>query len=138
VGALVLEQLGGVARLHKRQVEQAGFTVLKSADVPSILVETGFISNPTEAERLATPEYQDKLARAIRRGVQSWFARQPPPGTLLAWQREQGGREVTIAAGDTLSEIAEQYGVSVTAIKASNGLSRDVIYVGQTLLIPEA
>ena len=95
-------------------------------------------SNPTEAERLATPEYQDKLARAIRRGVQSWFARQPPPGTLLAWQREQGGREVTIAAGDTLSEIAEQYGVSVTAIKASNGLSRDVIYVGQTLLIPEA
>ena len=138
VGALVLEQLGGVARLHKRQVEQAGFTVLKSADVPSILVETGFISNPTEAQRLATPEYQDKLARAIRRGVQSWFARQPPPGTLLAWQREQGGREVTIAAGDTLSEIAEQYGVSVTAIKASNGLSRDVIYVGQTLLIPEA
>lgn len=138
VGALVLEQLGGVARLHKRQVEQAGFTVLKSADVPSILVETGFISNPTEAQRLATPEYQDKLARAIRRGVQSWFARQPPPGTLLAWQREQGGRGVTIAPGDTLSEIAEHYGVSVSAIKASNGLSRDVIYVGQTLLIPEA
>ena len=63
--------------------------------------------------------------------------RQPPPGTLLAWQREQGGREVTIASGDTLSEIAERFGVSVASIKANNGLSRDVIYIGQTLVIPE-
>jgi len=138
LGALILEQIDGVARLHKKRVEQAGFAVLKSPDVPSLLIETGFISNPGEAERLATPAYQDKMARAIRRGIQSWFARQPPPGTLLAWQREQGGREVTIAAGDTLSEIAERYGVTVSSIKTNNGLSRDVIYVGQTLVIPEA
>jgi len=138
LGALILEQIDGVARLHKKRVEQAGFAVLKSPDVPSLLIETGFISNPGEAERLATPAYQDKMARAIRRGIQSWFARQPPPGTLLAWQREQGGREVTIAEGDTLSEIAERYGVTVASIKTNNGLSRDVIYVGQTLLIPEA
>ena len=138
LGALILEQIDGVARLHKKRVEQAGFAVLKSPDVPSLLIETGFISNQGEAERLATPAYQDKMARAIRRGIQSWFARQPPPGTLLAWQREQGGREVTIAAGDTLSEIAERYGVTVASIKTSNGLSRDVICVGQTLVIPEA
>ena len=138
LGALILEQIDGVARLHKKRVEQAGFAVLKSPDVPSLLIETGFISNPGEAERLATPAYQDKMARAIRRGIQSWFARQPPPGTLLAWQREQGGREVTIAAGDTLSEIAARYGVTVASIKTNNGLSRDVIYVGQTLVIPEA
>ena len=138
LGRLILEQIEGVARLHKQQVEQAGFAVLKSPDVPSLLIETGFISNPQEAQRLATPAYQDKMARAIRRGIQSWFARQPPPGTLLAWQREQGGREVTIAAGDTLSQIAEQFGVSVAEIKSTNGLSRDVIYVGQTLVIPEA
>ena len=138
LGALILEQIDGVARLHKKRVEQAGFAVLKSPDVPSLLIETGFISNPGEAERLATPAYQDKMARAIRRGIQSWFARQPPPGTLLAWQREQGGREVTIAAGDTLSEIAERYGVTAASIKTNNGLSRDVIYVGQTLVIPEA
>ena len=138
LGALILEQIDGVARLHKKRVEQAGFAVLKSPDVPSLLIETGFISNPSEAERLAMPAYQDELARAIRRGIQSWFARQPPPGTLLAWQREQGGREVTIAAGDTLSEIAERYGVTVASIKTNNGLSRDMIYVGQTLLIPEA
>ena len=138
LGALILEQIDGVARLHKKRVEQAGFAVLKSPDVPSLLIETGFISNPSEAERLAMPAYQDELARAIRRGIQSWFARQPPPGTLLAWQREQGGREVTIAAGDTLSEIAERYGVTVASIKTNNGLSRDMIYEGQTLLIPEA
>jgi N-acetylmuramoyl-L-alanine amidase len=138
LGALILEQIDRVARLHKKRVEQAGFAVLKSPDVPSLLIETGFISNPGEAGRLATPAYQDKMARAIRRGIQSWFARQPPPGTLLAWQREQGGREVTIAAGDTLSEIAERYGVTVASIKTNNGLSRDVIYVGQTLVIPEA
>jgi N-acetylmuramoyl-L-alanine amidase len=137
LGALILEQIDGVAKLHKKKVEQAGFAVLKSPDVPSLLIETGFISNPGEADRLSTPAYQDKLARAIRRGIQSWFARQPPPGTLLAWQREQGGREVTIASGDTLSEIAERFGVSVTSIKANNGLSRDVIYIGQTLVIPE-
>ena len=138
LGALILEQIDGVARLHKKRVEQAGFAVLKSPDVPSLLIETGFISNPGEAERLAMPAYQDKMARAIRRGIQSWFARQPPPGTLLAWQREQGGTEVTIAAGDTLSEIAQRYGVTVASIKTNNGLSRDVIYVGQTLVIPEA
>ena len=137
LGTLVLEQIGGVARLHKKRVEQAGFAVLKSPDVPSLLIETGFISNPGEAERLATPAYQDKMARAIRRGIQSWFARQPPPGTLLAWQREQGGREVTIASGDTLSEIADRFGVSVASIKSNNGLTRDVIYIGQTLVIPE-
>ena len=137
LGALILEQIDGVARLHKKRVEQAGFAVLKSPDVPSLLIETGFISNPGEAERLATPAYQDKMARAIRRGIQSWFARQPPPGTLLAWQREQGGREVTIAVGDTLSEIAERYGVTVASIKTTNGLNRDVIFVGQTLVIPE-
>ena len=137
LGALILEQIGGVARLHKKKVEAAGFAVLRSPDVPSLLIETGFISNPGEAARLATPAYQDKLARAIRRGIQSWFARQPPPGTLLAWQREQGGREVTISEGDTLSEIAEQFGVSVASIKENNGLNRDVIFVGQTLVIPE-
>ena len=138
LGELILEQIGGVARLHKQKVERAGFAVLRSPDVPSLLIETGFISNPREAKRLTAPEYQDKLASAIRRGIQSWFVRKPPPGTLLAWQRKHGRREVTISSGDTLSEIAERYGVTVASIKTNNGLSRDMIYVGQTLLIPEA
>ena len=88
-GRVDLEQIDGVARLHKT----GGAGRLCCAEISGRAVATdrdGFISNPGEAERLATPAYQDKMARAIRRGIQSWFARQPPPGTLLAWQREQG------------------------------------------------
>ena len=99
LGALILEQIDGVARLHKKRVEQAGFAVLKSPDVPSLLIETGFISNPGEAERLATPAYQDKMARAIRRGIQSWFARQPPPGTLLRGSENRGAERSLLPQG---------------------------------------
>ena len=62
-----------IADLHKNQVEQAGFAVLKSPDVPSILVETGFISNPKESSLLATSRYQKKMASAIHRGIKGWF-----------------------------------------------------------------
>ena len=83
VGAEVLGEMGKVApRLHKTKVEQAAFLVLKSPDIPSILVETGFISNPKESSLLATPTYQDKMASAIFRGVQRWFKSNPPPGTV--------------------------------------------------------
>lgn len=138
LGAVVLKEVDGVAKLHKRQVEQAGFAVLKSPDIPSILVETGFISNPTEAGHLATDGYQEKMARAIQQGVESWFRRHPPPGTLLAWQRGQNDQQYTIARGDTLSDIAQRYRVSVKALKQSNGLRSNTIRVGQTLVIPDA
>ena len=140
LGAFVLKEVDKVARLHKRQVEQAGFAVLKSPDIPSILVETGFISNPGEASKLATSSYQDKMARAIQQGITAWFQSHPPAGTLLAWQRSQRGepQRYTIARGDTLSEIASRYRVSVDALKRSNGLSGNTIRVGQTLLIPDA
>ena len=137
IGEAVLEHLGKVTRLHKKRVERAGFGVLKSPDVPSLLVETGFISNPAESERLTTPSFQEKIAIAIARGVQSWFSRQPPPGSLLAWQREQKVRELTISYGDTLSEIAHRFGVSLWSVKAMNNMDGDVIYPGQILLIPE-
>ncbi len=101
LGADVLNEIDGIAKLHKRKVEQAGFAVLKSPDIPSILVETGFISNPNEAQRLASSGYQDKMARAIQRGIEGYFKTHPPAGTLLAWQRAQGGREYIIARGDT-------------------------------------
>lgn len=138
LGAGVLKEIGRVARLHKRQVEQAGFVVLKSPDIPSILVETGFISNPGEASKLATDGYQDKMARAIQRGIESWFKVHPPAGTLLAWQRTQRGQEYTIARGDTLSDIAQRFRVSVKSLKESNGLNTNTIRIGQTLVIPDA
>lgn len=78
LGKVVLERLGEVNILHKNAVEQAGFAVLKSPDIPSILVETAFISNPEEERRLNTEEYRDKLAKAILRGIKKYFATNPP------------------------------------------------------------
>ena len=76
---IVLNHLGGVGELHKPAVEQAGFAVLKAPDIPSVLVETAFISNPHEEKRLADPAYQNKVARAIHAGIRSYFVKYPPP-----------------------------------------------------------
>jgi N-acetylmuramoyl-L-alanine amidase len=78
VGTEVLRNIGKVGRLHKRDVEQAGFAVLKAPDIPSILVETAFISNPTEEQRLRDPEYQERLVEAIFTGLERYFAKNPP------------------------------------------------------------
>ncbi len=136
VGSEVLKQVGGVARLHKKQVEQAGFMVLKSPDIPSILVETGFISNPAEAKKLANSGYQQKMAKAIFKGVDRYFSSNPPAGTLLA-SRLGGGEKVhVIANGDTLSGIASQYNISVRQLQRHNGLKNTRIRIGQRLKIP--
>ncbi len=79
LGRAVLGELGGVNSLHKPHVEQAGFAVLKAPDIPSILVETAFISNPEEEQRLASTSYQDKMARAILTGIKRYLAKHPPP-----------------------------------------------------------
>jgi N-acetylmuramoyl-L-alanine amidase len=78
LGRAVLGELGGVNALHKERVEQAGFAVLKAPDVPSILVETAFISNPEEERRLNNEAYQEKIAQAIFRGIKTYFAKNPP------------------------------------------------------------
>jgi N-acetylmuramoyl-L-alanine amidase len=78
LGNEVLGPLGSVGKLHKRQVEQAGFAVLKAPDVPSILVETAFISNPEEEQRLRDPEYQAQLVEALATGIRRYFAKNPP------------------------------------------------------------
>ena len=135
-GAELLGQLGAVAKLHKHRVEQAGFVVLKAPDVPSILVETGYISNPDEARRLNTMAYQERLAAALAAGIRKYMEGYAPPGTLLAWQRDQGDFRYTIVTGDTLSEIAHRYGISASRLRAANNLASDVIRVGQTLVIP--
>jgi N-acetylmuramoyl-L-alanine amidase len=79
LGRAVLGELGGINSLHKPHVEQAGFAVLKAPDIPSILVETAFISNPEEEKRLGDQSYQDKLARAILTGIKRYLAKQSPP-----------------------------------------------------------
>ncbi len=140
VGKEVLEEMGGFARLHKKQVEQAAFSVLKSPDIPSILVETGFISNPQEAKSLNSAGYQEKMASAIYRGVDRWFEAYPPPGTLFARKSDTSAtlRTVTVVRGDTLSEIARRYDVSVADLRSINSLSSSTIRVGQVLKLPES
>ena len=78
LGKAVLSELGGINELHKHDVEQAGFAVLKAPDVPSVLVETAFISNPDEERRLNDEAYQDKMAQAIFKGIRRYFAKNPP------------------------------------------------------------
>ncbi len=136
LGDRVLRRVDGIARLHKKSVEQAGFAVLKSPDIPSILVETGFISNPEESELLASTSYQKKMARAIHAGIREWFLAHPPSGTLVAWQKNQAGQQYTIARGDTLSGIAQRFNISLNDLKSHNGISGSNIRVGQKLRIP--
>ena len=132
--------MGNIARLHKRHVEQAGFMVLKSPDVPSILVETGFISNPEEAQKLGSSAYRKQMAQAVFKGVRQYFVQNPPAGTYIAAQQGAGGsglaREHVIAPGDTLTAIAQRYNVSINQLLAHNGMKSHVIKVGQTLKIP--
>lgn len=142
VGSQVLEQLGRVNRLHKSRVEQAGFMVLKSPDIPSLLIEVGFISNPDEERRLRDPVHQQGLSTAIFKGMREHFERNPPPASLLAWQRDNhrrpSGNEYRIQSGDTLSAIAIRHGVPVNQLRQANDLNGDVIRVGQVLRIPSS
>ena len=134
VGEAVLRNMGQVTKLHKKRVEQAAFLVLKSPDMPSILVESGFISNPGEARNLAKASHQLMLAKAIADGVEEFMRSNPPPATWLAQRREE--IRYTIGRGDTISEIAQRYGVTSAALKKRNRLSSDSIRVGQTIVIP--
>jgi N-acetylmuramoyl-L-alanine amidase len=78
LGGALLREIGGVGRLHKPKVEQAGFAVLKAPDIPSVLVETAFISNPDEEAKLSDPNYQNSMADALVKGLQKYFERNPP------------------------------------------------------------
>jgi len=136
VGGRVLSEMDLISKLHRDRVEQASFAVLKSPDIPSVLVETGFISNPEEARLLKTRDYQRKMARAVYNGVKSWFIEHPPADTLLAWQKQGKKREYVIARGDTLSGIAVRFNVSVASLRSFNSLPGSMIKVGQKLKIP--
>ncbi|WP_297792494.1 N-acetylmuramoyl-L-alanine amidase [uncultured Marinobacter sp.] len=141
IGSSILGELGNVTKLHKRGVEQAAFVVLKSPDIPSLLVEAGFISNPQEERNLSSSSYQRKLANAVFDGIYDYFSDTPPPGTLLAAQKmnRQGGNSVSqyrIRRGDTLSDLARENQISVSELMRFNGLNNDRVMVGQTIRIP--
>lgn len=128
----VLKALRPLGKLHKHEVQQAGFVVLKAPDIPSMLIETAFISNPGEERKLRNKRYQGQMSTAILKGVHRYFLRHAPPGTLYATRRH------VITAGDTLSEIAHHYRVSVSSLRHANSLTGDTLRVGQVLQIPVA
>jgi N-acetylmuramoyl-L-alanine amidase len=129
----VLAELKQLGKVHKRQVQHAGFVVLKSPDIPSMLVETAFISNPSEEKRLRSSKHQQKVANAIFKGVRSYFASNPPAGTRLV---KNTPRRHVVRRGDTLSHIAQRYGVSMSALRNRNRLKGDRLLVGNVLAIP--
>ncbi|MED5389421.1 MAG: N-acetylmuramoyl-L-alanine amidase [Pseudomonadota bacterium] len=140
LGRQVLLEMDKVTKLHgnRQRVEQAGFAVLKEPEMVSILVETGFISNPNEERNLRSSAHQSKLARSIVNGVDAYFRSHPAPHSWYAAQRREHGEEYRIQPGDTLSEIARQYSVSEQAIRTANEINGDRIMVGQVLKIPRS
>jgi N-acetylmuramoyl-L-alanine amidase len=180
----VLKALGKIGPTHRGYVERANFVVLRSPDVPSILVETAFITNPGEERKLKNPEHQEALAQAVMGGIRNYFETTPPPGTWFAAQatRRSGGTLAAIPAsqapstsidaatpavgdaasaatqalatatarradadvrdlhrvgeGESLRSIAQQYGVSVSALKSANNISSNAVQAGAVLAIP--
>ena len=103
VGTDVLNELGHLGSLHRGHVEQAPFMVLKSPDIPSILVETGFLSNPSEEKKLRSKAYRAKIANAIFKGIQQYFLHHPPQNTLYAYQKQQ--RQTQLDTSTNRAEI---------------------------------
>ncbi len=176
-GSHILAASGEVTRLRRDKVQQASLQVLNSPDIPSILVETGYMTNPAELEKLNSPVFQRQLADALAFGVMSYFEERAPDGTLVAWRKSNGAGPAAespadevadmasalvnalmgadsslvpgdggaqaepavthvVRRGDTLSEIANRYSVSMSRLRELNGLTSDRIAVGSELKIP--
>ena len=148
-GQRLIRRMSAVTAMRRREVQQAPFLVLKSPDIPSVLVETAYISNPREEASLRSPKYQSALAAALKDGIVDYFATNPPQGSYFASHTPAPLQASTttatsasapvrhiIARGETLSQIAERYRVSSASIRRTNSLRTDVLRVGQVLTIP--
>ncbi len=131
----VLSHLGKVTKLHKHRPESASFAVLKSPDIPSILVEIGFISNPREEKLLTQREHQNNVANAMHKGMLRYFENNPPVDSLIANNKMVNHK---VVKGESLSVIAHRYQVSVANLKKANNLTSNTVRIGQTLVIPRS
>ena len=168
IGQRMIRSLDKITKLRRNNVEQASFVELKSADIPSLLVESGYITNADDAEKLDSPAWRKQFASAMTEAITHWFNERPPRGTLISWQKEQGKDELDdvinkvsreqnsvknaeaqsviaaprkaqtykVKAGDSLSEVAQKFSVSMLDIRSTNKLKGDTIRPGQILKIP--
>lgn len=131
----VLSKLATVTKLHKSKPQHASLAVLTAPDIPSLLVETGFISNRRDEMNLNSKAHREKLMKAIFSGIKNYFQDKPPENSLWAkWKNLR--REHKVKRGDSLSVLANRYNVSVTQLKNVNKLRSDVLKIGQVLVIP--
>ena len=135
LGSKILDQLkrDPYTKIHKQNVEYADFRVLKSVDIPSVLVESGFITNPEDAKRLKTKAGRRMIARSIFLGIHNYFKETPVSGSIL--EGYSNYLNYKIQKGDVLSEIAIRFGVTVESIKKINALGDRPIYPGQIIKI---
>lgn len=154
----VLREVAPIAHLHKKEPQAASLAVLKAPDIPSILFETGFISNYNEERLLKDPGHQHKLALAMFRAIKRYFEKSPPADSLFAAHKNNGrsvptvmpttqNRSTAVAStnssrthkvkrGESLSRVAKHYGVSMAELRRHNNLKSDNILIGQVLRIP--
>jgi N-acetylmuramoyl-L-alanine amidase len=131
----MLKHLKNVTSLHKEKPQGASFAVLTSPDIPSILVEMGFISNPQEEKNLNWSKYRQKMAQSLFNGLKQHFKGSPPDGSLWAkWKQEN--RTHRVRSGESLSLLAQRYNVQISTLKKANNLNTDVVRIGQVLTIP--
>jgi N-acetylmuramoyl-L-alanine amidase len=131
----VMASIRKIGNAHGNKVQRANFVVLRSPDIPSMLIETAFISNPTEEKLLADRKHQDKLADAIFAGLKDYFSSAPPPGTWVASNAPRIQKHI-VSRGETLSGIAVQYKVSTSKLREANNMPTDVVQIGRVLTIP--
>jgi len=129
----IIDEMSTVTKMHKKTPQAASFAVLKSPDKPSLLVETGFISNPREEQLLTSNAHQQKLARALYNGIRRYFVSNPIDNTYLA---NQSSFTYTVKSGDSLSVLAQKYNTTVKAITTENNLTTSSLKIGQKLTIP--
>jgi len=134
-GQAVHAALKNKVKLHGRGFGQAAFIVLKSPDVPSMLIETGYISNPDDEKNLKSPAHIDKLTSQISAGIQNYFYQSPPPRTWIAAQAK--AKKHVVQSGDTLSGIASTNGTNIDTIKSINNKNNNSVMIGEVLFLPQ-
>jgi N-acetylmuramoyl-L-alanine amidase len=131
----VISEMRQITKMHKSKPQAASLAVLTSPDIPSILVEVGFISNPQEEKNLNWAKHRQRLAESMFTAVKRYFKSVPPDGTLWASQKDST-RTHRVKSGESLSLLAQRYNVKVSRIKQANNLNNDVVRIGQVLTIP--